>query len=157
MRKTHKIRLIACMRKVSSGHLLSIDTFYRVHILFADNEGPDQTARTFVVRIRSKTRFRMARPNYDTRSQIEDCMKSCNVIGISLRCDIFKVLNLNTLIRRVLYDPCTRVLQKVLSLGSDYFSATFNQTYFYYKPSKYSPFTETHFCNLFTQSRKADK
>ena len=51
----------------------------------------------------------------------------------------------------------TRVLQKVLSLGSDYFSATFHQTYFYYKPSKYSPFTETHFCNLFTQSRKADK
>ena len=30
----------------------------------------------------------------------------------------------------------TRVLQKVLSLGSDYFSATFYQTYFYYKPSK---------------------
>ena len=51
----------------------------------------------------------------------------------------------------------TRVLQKVLSLGSDYFSATFYQTYFYYKPSKYSPFTETHFCNLFTKSRKADK
>ena len=51
----------------------------------------------------------------------------------------------------------TRVLQKVLSLGSDYFSATFYQTYFYYKPSKYSPFTETHFCNRFTQSRKADK
>ena len=51
----------------------------------------------------------------------------------------------------------TRVLQKVLSLGSDYFSATFYQTYFYYKPSKYSPFTETHFCNLFTQSQKADK
>ena len=51
----------------------------------------------------------------------------------------------------------SRVLQKVLSLGSDYFSATFYQTYFYYKPSKYSPFTETHFCNLFTQSRKADK
>ena len=51
----------------------------------------------------------------------------------------------------------TRVLQKVLSLGSDYFNATFYQTYFYYKPSKYSPFTETHFCNLFTQSRKADK
>ena len=36
------------------------------------------------------------------------------------------------------------VLQKVLSLGSDYFSATFYQTYFYYKPTKYSPFTETH-------------
>ena len=48
-------------------------------------------------------------------------------------------------------------LQKGLSQGSDYFSATFYQTYFYYKPSKYSPFTETHFCNLFTQARKADK
>ena len=50
----------------------------------------------------------------------------------------------------------TRVLQNVLSLGLDYFSATFYQTYFYYKPSKYSPFTETHFCNLFypvTKSR----
>ena len=47
--------------------------------------------------------------------------------------------------------------EKVLSLGSDYFSATFYQTYFYYKPSKYSPFIETHFCNLFTQSGKADK
>ena len=47
-----------------------------------------------------------------------------------------------------------RVLQKVLSLGSDYFSATFYQTHFYYKLSKYSPFTETYFCNLFTQSRK---
>ena len=51
----------------------------------------------------------------------------------------------------------TRVLQKFLSLGSDYLSATFYQTFFYYKPSKYSPFTETHFCNLFTQSRKADE
>ena len=51
----------------------------------------------------------------------------------------------------------TRVLQKVLSLGSDYFSASFYQTHFYYKPSKYPRFTETHFCNLFTQSRKADK
>ena len=42
-----------------------------------------------------------------------------------------------------------KVLQKVLSLGSDYFSAMFYQTYFYYKPSKYSLFTATHFCNLF--------
>ena len=41
--------------------------------------------------------------------------------------------------------------------GSDYFSVMFYQTYFYYKPSKYSPFTETHFCKLFTQSQKADK
>ena len=49
------------------------------------------------------------------------------------------------------------VYEKVLSLCSDYFSATFYQTYFYYKPSKYFPFTETHFCNLSTQSRKADK
>ena len=54
-------------------------------------------------------------------------------------------------------NTATRVLQKVLSLGSDYFSATFYQTYFYYKPSKYSPFTVTHFSNPFTQSRKADK
>ena len=38
-----------------------------------------------------------------------------------------------------------RVLQTILSLSSDYFSATFYQTYFYYKPSKYPPFTETHF------------
>ena len=53
----------------------------------------------------------------------------------------------------------TRVLQNVLSLGSDYFSATFYQTYFYYKSSKYSPLTEKHFCNLYTctQSRKADR
>ena len=48
----------------------------------------------------------------------------------------------------------TRVLQKVLSLGSDYFSAMFYQTYFYYKPSKYSPFTETHFSNLLPSREK---
>ena len=42
----------------------------------------------------------------------------------------------------------TKVLQKVLSLGSDYLNATFYQTYC---------FTEKHFCNLFTQSQKADK
>ena len=56
----------------------------------------------------------------------------------------------------ITFESCDmRVLQKVLSLGSDYFNAIY-QTYFYYKPSKYSRFTETHFCNLFTQSRKAD-
>ena len=60
-------------------------------------------------------------------------------------------------IKYLIHMTATRVLQKILSLGSDYFSATFYQTYFYYKPSKYSPFTETHFCNLFTQSLKADK
>ena len=48
----------------------------------------------------------------------------------------------------------TRFLQKVLTLGSDYFSATFYQTYFYYKPSKFSPFTETHFCNLLSSREK---
>ena len=48
----------------------------------------------------------------------------------------------------------TRVLQKVLSPGSDYFSATFYQTHFYYKPSKYSPFTETHFCNILSSREK---
>ena len=44
--------------------------------------------------------------------------------------------------------PNTRVLQKVLTLGSDYFSATFYQTYFYYNLQSIPPFTETHFCNL---------
>ena len=48
----------------------------------------------------------------------------------------------------------TKVLQNVLPLGSDYFSATFYQTYFYYKPSKYSPFTETQFCNLLPSREK---
>ena len=51
---------------------------------------------------------------------------------------------------------CTRVLQKVLSLGSDYFSATFYQIYFYCKPSKYSPFTETHFV-IFLPSREKQR
>ena len=55
------------------------------------------------------------------------------------------------------FTSSTRVLQKILSLGSDYFRATFYQTYFYYKLSKYSPFTETRFCKFFTQSRKTDK
>ena len=48
----------------------------------------------------------------------------------------------------------TRVLQKVLSLGSDNFSATFYQTYSYYKPSKYSPVTETHFANFLPSREK---
>ena len=52
---------------------------------------------------------------------------------------------------------CTRVLQKVLSLGSNYFSATFYQTYFHYKPSKYSPFTETHFLKPFYPVAKSRK
>ena len=38
--------------------------------------------------------------------------------------------------------------------GSDYFSATFYQTYFYYKPSKYSSFTDIHFCNLLPSREK---
>ena len=59
--------------------------------------------------------------------------------------------------RRLMLFDIYEGLEKVLSLGSDYFSAMFYRTYFYYKPSKYSPFTETHFCNLFTQSQKADK
>ena len=44
--------------------------------------------------------------------------------------------------------------KKVLSLGSDYFSATFYQTYFYYKPSKYSPFTETYFVTFLPSREK---
>ena len=47
----------------------------------------------------------------------------------------------------------TRVLQKVLSLGSDYFSATFYQTYFYYKLSKYSPLLK-HIFVTFLPSRE---
>ena len=47
----------------------------------------------------------------------------------------------------------TRVLQKVLSLGSDYFSATFYQTYFYYKPSKYPPLLK-HIFVTFLSSRE---
>ena len=43
---------------------------------------------------------------------------------------------------------------KSLSLGSDYFSATFYQTYFYYKPSNYSPLYRHTFCNLFTRREK---
>ena len=31
---------------------------------------------------------------------------------------------------------------------------TFYQTYFYYKPSKYSPFPETHFCNILPSREK---
>ena len=40
-------------------------------------------------------------------------------------------------------------MHKVLSLGSDYFSATFYQTYFYYKP-----FTETHFVTFLPSREK---
>ena len=64
----------------------------------------------------------------------------------------YKCLN-NRKAREEVLDIITRVLQKVLSLGSDYFSATFYQTYFYCKPSKYSPFTETHFCYPVAKSR----
>ena len=47
-----------------------------------------------------------------------------------------------------------RVLQKVLSLDLDYFSATFYQTYLYYKHSKYSPFTETYFVTFLPSREK---
>ena len=48
----------------------------------------------------------------------------------------------------------TRVLQKSLSLDSDYFSATFYQTYFYYKPSKYSPLLKHIFVTLLPSREK---
>ena len=48
-----------------------------------------------------------------------------------------------------------RVLQKVLSLGSDYFSATFYQTCFYYKPSSISPLLK-HIFVTFLPSREKD-
>ena len=46
-----------------------------------------------------------------------------------------------------------RVLQKVLSLASDYFLSNIVLL----QTVKVFPFTETHFCNLFPQSWKADK
>ena len=65
MRKMHRFRFIPRMRKVSSGHLLSIHVFYSVQ--WFCKQGPDQTARmrtliwAFSVRICLKTYFRMAR------------------------------------------------------------------------------------------------
>ena len=48
----------------------------------------------------------------------------------------------------------TRALQKVLSLGSDYFSATVYQTYFFYKPSKYSPLLKHTFVTFLPSREK---
>ena len=50
-------------------------------------------------------------------------------------------------------DQRMKVLQKVLSLGSDYFSATFYQTFFYYKPSSILPLLK-HIFVTFLPSRK---
>ena len=74
-------------------------------------------------------------------------------LEISIRLEVLLAALFISVSKRRLF---TRVLQKVLSLDSNYFSAMFYQTYFYYKPSKYSPITETHFCNIFTQSQKTD-
>ena len=62
-------------------------------------------------------------------------------------------------IRKIMYTPVnqfyyTRVLQKVLSLGSDYFSVTFCQTYFYYKPSKSSLLLKHIFVTLLPSREK---
>ena len=51
----------------------------------------------------------------------------------------------------------TRVTQKVLSLRLFCKSYRNFPKVFYCKPSTYSPFTESHFCNLRTQSRKVEK
>ena len=57
MRKMHRFRFIARMRKVLSGLWLSTDTFYSIRCFCW------QTAKTLVrLRSCSKTRFRMARP-----------------------------------------------------------------------------------------------
>ena len=62
-----RIYIIQHMRNVSSGHLLSTETFYCNMILFVDRESPDQTARmrrviwAFAVRICPKTCLHMAR------------------------------------------------------------------------------------------------
>ena len=47
----------------------------------------------------------------------------------------------------------TRVLQKVLSLGSDYFSATFYPIYFYYKLQSIPPLLK-HIFVTFLPSRE---
>ena len=73
---------------------------------------------------------------------------SDKILGVFLDINLMWSDHVKHITKKILSN--TRVLQNVLSLGSDYFSATFYQTYFYYKPSKHSPFTETHFCILFT-------
>ena len=93
-----------------------------------------------------------------TNSIEEVCKQILSIFKFMTGGSVSYIIGMNIVIRYLdSFAHPTRVLQKVLSLGSDYFSATFYQTYFYYKPSKYSPFTETHYSNLFTQSRKADK
>ena len=39
-----QIQINLHMRKVSSGHLLSVETFNSIQWVFADSKGPDQTA-----------------------------------------------------------------------------------------------------------------
>ena len=65
--KNVRVHIILHMLKVSSGHLLSIETFYSIHfIVFVDSEGPDQTAhlrsliRAFAVCMCPKTSLHMA-------------------------------------------------------------------------------------------------
>ena len=46
------------------------------------------------------------------------------------------------------------VLQKVLSLGSDYFSATFYQTYFYYKLQSIPPLLKHIFITFLRREKQ---
>ena len=48
----------------------------------------------------------------------------------------------------------TRILQKVLSLGLNYFSVKFYQTYFYYRPSKYFPLQKHIFVSFLSSHEK---
>ena len=61
MRKMHRFKFIPGMRKVSSGHLLSIDTFYSVQLFSLRMR---RLIWAFTVRICPKTRFCIARPVY---------------------------------------------------------------------------------------------
>ena len=48
----------------------------------------------------------------------------------------------------------TRILQKVSSLGLNYFSVKFYQTYFYYRPSKYFPLQKHIFVSFLSSHEK---
>ena len=135
------------LRKEFYSHLTR-DSYSKVQILCCQTESGLHLKNRFHVRVLSLLYVLLILNLVGANQQ--------TIFQTRLVCETYKCHSSDSL-EKSLKLNFTRVLQKVLSLGSDYFSATFYQTYFYYKPSKYSPFTETHFCNLLTQSGKADK
>ena len=85
MRKTHGVRFSQRMRKVSSGHLLSIDTFYTVQWFCKRTAKALITARmrrlmwAFAVRICPKWHFPMARPTFRYRVNIPYSYSKVNI------------------------------------------------------------------------------